>query len=476
MRDDRPLLVVLVGGAVLWTAALVALRGAEDSSLIDLAVYRTGGFAWLHGVPLYGADFPGPLPGPRLPFTYPPLAAMIFAGLAVLPWWSAVAVVTGGGAAALALACRLIALPPAGTTLPPVGTQPPVDAKQPRAGMTQPLAGANQSPAGMTQPLAGTRQSPAGATLPPAGVRQPDRQVVALLVAAALAVAPLLEPVRETLRLGQVNLVLLGMITADCLLRRTPWPRGAMIGLAAAVKLTPAAFVLFFLARRQWRPAVTAAATFGAAALAGLLIAPRDSLGYWTSALFDPTRIGHLEFAGNQSLRGVLHRLELPAGLEIMLWLGSCAAVVTLALRGVRALRERGDEPAALLVTAAAALLVSPVSWSHHWVWAVPGLLWLGRRAVLVPSRAGWLLPVGVLAVFMSSPFWSLPYRDGREFGWTSGQHLLGDAYLWVGLAVVLASAAAAALRPQMSTTERASVTAAPERDGALLHSSAQTR
>jgi alpha-1,2-mannosyltransferase len=390
MRDRR-LLAVLLVGAVLWTVALTKLLGSEQLALIDLQVYRTGGEAWLRGVPLYDGAFPAPLPGPPLPFTYPPLAAVLFAILAVLPWWVAVAVFVGTGIAGLAVACWLAA-----------------------------------------RRLTG------------------DRAEAVLLAAAAVGTAPLIEPVRETVSFGQVNLLLVGAIAADCLLRRTPWPRGALIGLAAAIKLTPAAFVLYFVARREWRPVLTAAVAFVAGSLLGLLLAPRDTGDYWFGALLDPNRIGRLEFASNQSLRGLLHRLQLPGGVETVAWISLSALVGVLALIGISALRRsdhgrQADEVAALLVTAAAALLVSPVSWSHHWVWAVLGLLWLAAYARRARSRTtGVVLLVGTLAVFAAAPFWWLPYRDGREWTWSFGQQLLGNAYVWVALAVVLAGAVAA--------------------------------
>jgi alpha-1,2-mannosyltransferase len=387
LRADWRLLLMLLAPVtvVLWVAALSGLLWSEQHGLIDLRVYRTGGLAWLLGVPLYDPGFPGPLDGPRLPFTYPPLAAVLFAGLAVLSWGLAVAVVVATGLAGLLFACW----------------------------------------------LAATRLTR-------------DRVWLVLLAAGAVAVASRLEPVRETISFGQINLLLMAAIAADCLLPRTPWPRGALIGLVAAIKLTPAAFLLFFVARRQWRPVLIAVCAFVAAGVVGALLAWRDSTDYWFGALLDPSRIGGLEFASNQSLRGALHRLALPAGVETLAWLGSVAAVGVLAVVGVGWLRRRGDEVGALLVTAAAALLVSPISWSHHWVWAVLGLLWLAhfaRRHV----AAGLLLLAGAYAVFHYAPHWRVPYRDGRELHWSVVEYLLGNSYVWVALAVVIAAAVAAA-------------------------------
>lgn len=396
MHGNRRLLVALMVGAAFWVAALAVLLKPEPNGLIDLQVYRTGGNAWLHGMALYDRAFPGPLPGPHLPFTYPPLAAVLFATLTVLPWWVAVTLVSGVGLAGLALACWLAA--------------------------------------------ARLRYEPAGSD-EPAG----SRAGVMLLAAAAAGIAPLMEPVNQTVSFGQINLLLAGAVTADCLLRRTPWPRGALIGVAAAVKLTPAAFVLFFLARRQWRPALVAIASFAAAGLLGLLLAPRDTRDYWLGVLLDPSRIGGLAYTSNQSLRGLLHRLDLAAGVETAAWLALSAAVAVLAVFGIAAVRRRGDDTAALLVTAAAALLVSPVSWSHHWVWVVPGVVWLAAYARRRRTRASVALLLGTLAVFMAAPFWWLPHRDDSELDWTVGQHVLGNAYVWVALAVVAAGAVTAA-------------------------------
>ncbi|HEY3262574.1 MAG TPA: glycosyltransferase 87 family protein, partial [Pseudonocardiaceae bacterium] len=293
MRDARRVFIVLgttavvmavvvavaVVAAALWAVALVTRVASDPIGLIDLQVYRTGGEAWLRGVPLYGPEFPTAVHGPPLPFTYPPVAAVLFAALAVLPWALAIVLVTGTGVAGLAVACWVAA---------------------------DRLAERN-------------------------GWLTSGRAPVALLAVATASAALLVEPVRHTVSFGQINLLLMGAIAADCMLRRTPWPRGTLIGIAAAVKLTPAAFVLFFLARRQWRPVLAAVASFVAAGLLGLVFAPGDTRAYWFGALLDPTRVGHVEFVSNQSLRGLLYRLGLPDGLQHVAWLALSAAVGLLA-------------------------------------------------------------------------------------------------------------------------------------------------
>jgi alpha-1,2-mannosyltransferase len=98
----------------------------------------------------------------------------------------------------------------------------------------------------------------------------------------ALPAALLLEPIRSTLTYGQINALLMALVAFDCLTRAPRWPRGILVGIAAAVKLTPAVFLLFFLLRRDLRSAARAGLSFAACTGAGFALAPHDSLRYWT--------------------------------------------------------------------------------------------------------------------------------------------------------------------------------------------------
>lgn len=232
-----------------------------------------------------------------------------------------------------------------------------------------------------------------------------------------VALCLLLEPARGGLDLGQVNMILLGLVAADCLLPRTPRPRGTLVGLAAAIKLTPAIFVLFFLCRRRWRPALVAVAVFAACGAIGWVRAPGQSRRFWFAAVFDPQRVGGLAYSANQSLRGLLFRLGAPEAV----WLILALAVLVITVFVVPRLR---DDLAALVAVAAAGLLISPVSWSHHWVWIAPALVLLHGR-----------VRVAVAAVFAVGPHWLLPTAGDRELTWTWWQHLIGNTYVWLALA-----------------------------------------
>ena len=123
-----------------------------------------------------------------------------------------------------------------------------------------------------------------------AGYR-PTRLAVAGFVAAAMA----LDPVWQTLFLGQINLILLALILTDVWLvsRGSSWPAvGAAVGIAAAIKLTPAIFIVFFLLARRTRAAFVAAGAFAGCGLIGFLVAPDASPLYWRHLFFDTSRVG----------------------------------------------------------------------------------------------------------------------------------------------------------------------------------------
>jgi alpha-1,2-mannosyltransferase len=372
---------VRLGSGAAWVLVLIGipvlLIGVIGSGMIDLQVYRTGGLAWVEGLPLYAKDFPGSLPGPRLPFTYPPIAAVLFGGLALMPWWLSQVLICLGTFLALSGTCLAVA------------------------------AKLNRRP-GLTPSIA----------------------------AAAAIVAVLSEPVRSTLDYGQINMLLMVLVAADCLAVRHRWLRGVMVGLAAAIKLTPAVFVLYFLVRRDWRAAITTIVSFVFFGLLGLVLAPKDTMDYWFGALLDPSRVGGLAFASNQSLRGVLHRINPPATVELALWALLALGVVVLAVLAARRAVKAGHDVGALIAIAAAGLLISPVSWSHHWVWVAPAMLMVGWS--IWRARAWRYLWVWLLAgaVFCLGPFGWLPKEQDREMTWNLWQHLLGDSYVW--LAVVL--------------------------------------
>jgi alpha-1,2-mannosyltransferase len=262
-----------------------------------------------------------------------------------------------------------------------------------------------------------------------------------LVLGALFPLAAATEPVRQTLGFGQVNVLLMALVALDCLTTTTRWPRGVLIGLAAAVKLTPAAFILLFVVRKDWRGALRTIGGFAVPTALAFALDPHDSVLYWTKLVFDSGRIGGIDYAGNQSLLAVLARFEVPSATANLVWGLLVVATLIIAAIGMRrALRNR-QILLALGLNAVAELLCSPISWSHHWVWVAPlfvGLGVLGWRTRAWPAIV--LTLVGML-LFYLGPQWWFPFAGDRELRWALWQKFVGSAYVYYGIAVLLTTA-----------------------------------
>jgi alpha-1,2-mannosyltransferase len=311
---------LLLAGALVRSVWLV-LHGSTD-----LDVYRLGGMAVVdrHGFDdeLYGPGLSLHDDG-GLPFTYPPLAALLFVPLAYLPEWLtelALGLTTIGLAAVLsALLLRYAAA----------------------RGRPLPL-----------QTLLGP----------------------ATAVAAGTAVLLWSGPWMRNVGLGQINALLLALVLYDLLRTRDDTllgrvPRGFWIGLAAGIKLTPLAFGLVFLVRGQLQPIRTMGLTFASTVLIGFLALPRDAVVFWTEAVVSDERVGSTAYVDNTSLQGVLLHLGVPGEVEPLLrWTLVLAMVVGVALL-IRVLAARGMILSVVAVNALVMLYMSPVTWSHHHLW-----------------------------------------------------------------------------------------------------------
>jgi alpha-1,2-mannosyltransferase len=200
--------------------------------------------------------------------------------------------------------------------------------------------------------------------------------------AALLLLTPIgffLYPVRYDLALGQINVVLVLMIVADLTIgvswRGRDLPKGVLVGTAAAIKLTPLIFIPYLIATRQWRPAGNASLTFALATGGMFAVSPRASWLYFTRDAFDTARVGSIDRLDNQTLRAALARAHLPmpsALFDLIFLIVLCAGIAVAAVA-----YRRSSSMLGILVCAATGLLLSPISWFHHYVWIVPGLIWL---------------------------------------------------------------------------------------------------
>jgi alpha-1,2-mannosyltransferase len=267
------------------------------------------------------------------------------------------------------------------------------------------------------------------------------RRLSATLCAAAVALW--LEPVRQTLSFGQVNLVLMLIIVADLCLPDTRRWKGLGVGLAAGFKLTPLIFIPYLLLTRRYRAAAVATATFGLTIAISLLALPAATEHYWLDGLFlNPNRLGGIRYVGNQSLNGALLRLFGSASTAQPYRLATEAVVAIVGLLLAAWVSRRGQEMAGILICALTGLLVSPVSWSHHWVWVAPALVVLadaatGSRWLRISGRwRGWLglTIVAAVAVVFSGVLWAVSAPAVQGYVMTWPQQLIGDLYVLTGL------------------------------------------
>jgi alpha-1,2-mannosyltransferase len=241
------------------------------------------------------------------------------------------------------------------------------------------------------------------------GVRAPRH----LWVGACVVMLPamLLNPVRLTVILGEVNLLIVLMVVTDLTMvlgwRSRVLPRGVLLGIAAAIKLTPLVFIPFLFLTRQFKAGCTALATFAVCSLGTLVLLPKTSWLYWTKEVVDSHRVGSSWFVSNQNLRGALERLtgSTPSS-AVLLTLTAAAAVGGLLLSAW--LYRRSSPLLGILVCAGTGLVISPISWADHYIWIVPALAWLvlaGDR----PQGGRWW-GGGALIIFVLAPMFWLPH------------------------------------------------------------------
>lgn len=385
LRALRPPIASVVVGLGLVVASIV-MAGQRHPGM-DSTVYQAGALAVLRGDPLYDSLHIPP-PWADLPFTYPPIAAILFVPLAALPMHIVWGVMAALCALALGITVRVC-------------------------------------------------------------LRSLTTMEPAIWVVTLLTVLPfILQPVRSTVGLGQVNLLLMALIAVDILaLKRGS---GFLIGVAAAIKLTPLIFVVHLLLTGRRADAARAVGTFVVLQGIGWAVLPGDSLRFWTSAILAGNGDRTYE-AANQSLNGLIQRLtgEAPGAFTLSLALGVvCLAVHALL---VRKLHHHRQPLAALLVTAFCGLLISPVTWTHHWVWVVPLCLLLGYRVRRTPATVLLLIPVVVAFSIDFRLF--VPIGDRLELRWTAVETLVGNTYLLAALMVGAAGMALMAARLSLDTT-----------------------
>jgi len=359
-RSDRPwgTRLASVALAVSVLARLVWTYTVTNADhFVDLHVYVGGGAVIGSGGQLYEYAYSGPTAIP-LPFTYPPFAAVVFYPLHFVPFW-------------------LVAL---GWLL----------------GVVAALYGVIR----VSQRLLG------------GGERW--------IATAWTAIGIWLGPVRSTLDYGQINVVLCLAVLCAVYSRRW-WLSGLLVGLAAGIKLTPAISGLYFVGVRRFGAALWSATVFALTIAVSALAVGDEARRYFTELVFAPHRMGAVSTPFNQSLRGGIGVLAGSAdghGMPLVVAVVVAAVLALAAWRAVWIGGGREDRLGAILVIELLGLLVSPISWMHHWVWSIPLIVWLahGPRREQTGARVltgSWLaltLCCGPWLLVLAEPGESAPW------------------------------------------------------------------
>jgi alpha-1,2-mannosyltransferase len=387
----------LAFGAFVWAFLAVA---AVRHGYFDLRVYYGALNYWVHGG---GQLYDYLLPRTEYGFTYPPFAALVMLPMAYLGWEAAIAV-----SLVLSVGATLFIL------------------------------------FWLVGPV----------------IRR-ERWTPWFAMAVVLGLAAALEPVRETVNFGQVNLVLMFLVAADLLLLVRTGRRlgGIGIGLATAIKLTPGIFIVYLLVTRRWRAAAVASATAAAATWLAATFAPDASRVFWTDSVWNTDRVGSPTFVSNQSLNGIVARLD-PTDPSKLLWLALVVATLLVWAWRTRRAVAAGDEVTGLALTGIAGCLVSPFTWVHHLVWVLPALVLLFDHALdrsNDPKRRRRLMVFAVFSYLLlcSRLVWVIPGNFTGIGLFTSNAY----AFLQIALLVALplrepADAASAVPGPTRPTVE----------------------
>ena len=302
---------------------------------VDLHVYVLGGAALNEPGTLYHFAYTDQMPEFAMPFTYPPFAAIVFYPLHLLPF-------------GLVAFCWLVG-----------------------------IAGALYGSIRISQRLLGGG----------------SRQVAMLWTAGVIW----LEPLGANFELGQVGVFLMLAVLYAVYSTRW-WLSGLLIGVAAGVKLTPAISALYFLGVRRWAAAVFSGVVFLATVGLSVLIVGEQARYYFTDLLGNAGRVGPVGSSFNQSLRGGLARIvgHDPGFGPLLVAIAVTSVLAVLAWRALGTGTQERDRLGSLLVVQLFGLLVSPISWTNHWVWVVPLMIWLihGPWRELPGARVlgwGWL-------------------------------------------------------------------------------------
>ncbi|HVX22715.1 MAG TPA: glycosyltransferase 87 family protein [Acidimicrobiales bacterium] len=235
--------------------------------------------------------------------------------------------------------------------------------------------------------------------------RKWTRRRICSYIGCACASVLIIQPVRSCVDYGQIEAILMALVAVDQLLVPKRH-RGWLTGIAAAIKITPLAFLLIFIVERNTRAALRTVGTFAFLALGMVLVAPRASAQFWLHSLWSTSKVGPVTFAGNQSLWAVANRISDSRGAAEAVWVPLAFISVVAAIGICKWYLRNESRPPAVFAIALVGLLCSPISWTHHWVWVVAVLPLLWRPCTYAIPGVIRCLMLFLVAISIAAPYW----------------------------------------------------------------------
>ena len=199
----------------------------------------------------------------------------------------------------------------------------------------------------------------------------------------AVTVAVLLvvcTPLERTIRHNQVNLLVLNLILLGIdRVRATPTVSGGLLAVAAHIKLLPLVVLAPMALGRRWRFVMAAGAATVLVAAYPLLAGSSGAL--WAEFFgYGPQFVSGEYFRDNSFTGLIFNTVRVPIdamggtiqGMQAPLRFAGAVTSVGVAAVVLFASRQRRNTDDLGAIGLASMLLVTPVAWEHHYVWALP--------------------------------------------------------------------------------------------------------
>jgi alpha-1,2-mannosyltransferase len=182
---------------------------------------------------------------------------------------------------------------------------------------------------------------------------------------------------------------------------------------------------------------VFSAVVFFGTVVLSLVVVGDQARYYFTDLLGDARRVGPIGTVFNQSWRGGISRIlghDAGYGPAVLIGIAVTAVLALLAWRAIGG--SDGDRLGAIIIVSLFGLLLSPISWTHHWVWLLPLIMWL-LHGSLRDRRGAQILGWGWLGLTLIGVPWLLSFAQPTIWEISRPWYLA-----WAGLIYIVATLA----------------------------------